>query len=104
MVPLPRSRGHPCYSNRNRRQTMPSLTVTEKEHWKERIGRRLDKKIEVLCASDPGLMDRIQEQASQRAVASLGLADMQAELDAIDKQKQDLENREWHAHCAMLAA
>ena len=83
---------------------MPTLTVTEKEHWKERIGHRLDKKIEVLCASDPNLMDRIQEQARQRAVASLGLADMQSELDAIDQQKQDLEKREGQAHRAMLAA
>jgi hypothetical protein len=28
---------------RNQEKTMPNLTVAEKEHWKERIGRRIDK-------------------------------------------------------------
>ena len=28
---------------------MPGLTVTEKEHWKQRIARRMDKRIDELC-------------------------------------------------------
>jgi hypothetical protein len=80
-----------------------SLTVTEKEHWKERIGRRLDKKIESLVANDPGFLERIREQARQRALQSLGLAAMQTELDTIAAQKEDLEAREQAAHQAMLA-
>jgi hypothetical protein len=82
---------------------MPNLTVTEKEHWKERIARRLDKRTEVLTASDPCLMDRIRDQARQRALQSLGLAAVQAELDSVEKQKEDLERRERQAHRAMLA-
>ena len=52
---------------------MPTLTVTEKEHWKGRIARRIDKKIEALTASDPNFFDRIDRQARQRALESLGL-------------------------------
>src|SRR5438876_11390172 len=82
---------------------MPNLTVTEKEHWKDRIARRIDKKIEIICAGEPCLMDRIRDQARQRALQSLGLAAMQAELDAVEQQKEDLERRERQAHRAMLA-
>jgi hypothetical protein len=82
---------------------MPNLTVTEKEHWKERIARRIDKRIEILTASEPALWDRIREQARQRALQSLGLAAIQAEADAIGEQKQELERREGQAHRAMLA-
>src|SRR6266852_4557294 len=82
---------------------MPNLTVTEKEHWKERIARRIDKRIEGICAGDPCVMDRIRDQARQRALQSLGLAAMQAELDTIAKQKEDLERQERQGHRAMLA-
>ena len=82
---------------------MPSLTVTEKEHWKERIGRKIDKKIEAVAAADPGLLDRVGAQARQRALQTLGLAEMQAELDAVAAQQQALEDRERRAHRAMLA-
>src|SRR4051794_13655017 len=83
---------------------MPSLTVTEKEHWKERIARKIDRKVEAVTAADPGLFQRVAAQARGRALQSLGLAEMQAELDAVAAQKKDLERRERRAHRAMLAA
>jgi hypothetical protein len=82
---------------------MPSLTVTEKEHWKERIAKKIDKKIEVIAAADPGLLERLAGQARQRALRSLGLAEMQAELDALATQEKELERRQRRAHRAMLA-
>jgi hypothetical protein len=82
---------------------MPNLTVSEKEHWKERITRRIDKRIELLSASEPALLDRIREQARQRALQSLGLAEFQAAVDAIVEQRQELERRERQAHRVMLA-
>jgi len=42
---------------------MAGLTVTEKEHWKERISRRIDKKIEAIAAEQPNLMDRVQRES-----------------------------------------
>jgi len=83
---------------------MPTLTVTEKEHWKERIARRLDKKIELLTAHQPGLLERIRHEARQRALQSLGLAAIQAELDTMAAQKSELERRERQAYRALLAA
>ncbi len=80
-----------------------SLTVAEKQHWKERIARRIDKKVEILLAADPNLMDRIHRDARQRALQSLGLADWQAELDTIERQKEQLEKRTGQVLKAMLA-
>src|SRR5439155_900575 len=59
-----------------------------------RIARKLDAKIEAVAAADPGLLDRVGRQARQRAVQSLGLAEIQAELDALALQKEELEQRE----------
>lgn len=83
---------------------MPSLTITEKEHWKDRIGRKIDKKIEAVEAGDPGYMDRVEERARQRAVQSLGLTEKQAALDALEAQEKELEKRQEHLQKAMLAA
>jgi hypothetical protein len=82
---------------------MPTLTVTEKEHWKGRIARRIDKRIEAITASDPNFFDRIDRQARQRALESLGLAEHQAELDEIEHQKESLDRRQKQLRKAMLA-
>ena len=79
------------------------LTVTEKEHWKDRIARRIDKRIEAISADDPNLFDRVKRDARQRALDSLGLAEMQAELDAIEQEKQTLEKRADRIGKGMLA-
>ncbi len=82
---------------------MPGLTVTEKGHWKDRIEKRIDKKIEAISAEDPNLLDRIHRDAHERALLSLGLAEMQRELDAAEQQKSALEKRERQVGRAMLA-
>ncbi len=82
---------------------MSGLTVTEKEHWKTRIARRIDKRIEVITAGDPNFFDRIERDARQRALESLGLAEHQTELDETERQKETLEKREKRLHKAMLA-
>ncbi len=80
-----------------------SLTVREKDHWKERIGRRIDKKIEVIGAEDPSLFKRVERDARQRALDSLGLAEMQAELDSVQREKESLDKRTTQVGKAMLA-
>lgn len=80
-----------------------SLAVTEKQHWKDRISRRIDRRIEALLAAEPNLMDRIHRDARQRALQSLGLADWQAELDSIEHQKDMLEKRSQQVLKSMLA-
>jgi hypothetical protein len=82
---------------------MAGLTVTEKEHWKERIERRIDKRIESIWASDPNLKERIDVQARQKALESLKLAELQRESDQIDEQKQQLDRRQQQITRQMLA-
>ena len=82
---------------------MPSLTVTEKEHWKERISQRIKKKVDTIVAQDPQLFDRIKREARQRALVSLGLAEMQTELEQIERQIQLLTDRETAIQRQLLA-
>lgn len=82
---------------------MAGLTVTEKEHWKERIERRIDKRIESIWAGDPNLKERIDEQARQKALESLKLAELQRETEEIEQQKQQLEKRKQQITQKMLA-
>jgi hypothetical protein len=71
------------------------LTLGEKSHWKERIAARIEHRIETLVAKeDPTLLQRAEKQARDRAYKSLGLDVQQRELDAIQKQKEELEKRE----------
>jgi hypothetical protein len=72
---------------------MPGLTVTEKEHWKNRIAKWIDKKIDALTATDPGFFERVNRDAHQRALESLGLAGLQQELDTLEKQEATIERR-----------
>ena len=65
-----------------------SLTVTEKNHWKERISRKVDQAIEqLLSGTDPGLMERISHQAKQSALESLQLAQWYQRLDELHEQE-----------------
>lgn len=82
---------------------MAGLTVTEKEHWKDRIARRIEKRIEAITAGDSGFFGRVEQQAHQRALESLGVADQQAELEAIGQEQQALARREEHVRRSMIA-
>ena len=82
---------------------MSGLTITEKEHWKKRIARRIDKRIEAITADDPNFFERIERDARKQALESLGLAEYQTELDGIERQKETLEKREKQLHKAMVA-
>jgi len=82
---------------------VPTLTVTEKEHWKDRIARRIDKKVETLYAIHPNLKERIERDARQQALVSLGLAELQAEGERIKNQTAELEKRARQVEREMLA-
>jgi len=82
---------------------MSGLTVTEKNHWRDRIAARIDRRIETILAADPGLMVRVQAEARGKALESLGLAEHQAELDSIAKQKEALDKRERRIRRTILA-
>jgi hypothetical protein len=83
---------------------MPSLTVTEKAHWKSRLEERLNKRIEAIWAEDPGLKERVADEAHQRALVSLGVAELQAEHDRLDTEMEALEERQHDLVKRMLVA
>lgn len=72
---------------------MAGLTVTEKAHWKDRIARRIDKRIEAIWAEEPNLKERIDREAARQAEESLGIGPIQAELAQIETQEQQLDRR-----------
>jgi hypothetical protein len=82
---------------------MVGLTVTEKEHWKERIARHIDRRIAAIEAEEPNLMDRVKREARDRALESLGLAALQTEQDEAKAQRESLRKREEQIQRPMLA-
>ncbi len=40
-----------------------ALTVAERSHWKDRIEARIDRRIEAITAGEPGLIERIRQEA-----------------------------------------
>ena len=82
---------------------MANLTVAEKTHWRDRIQARIDRRIEAITAGDPGLMERIRQEARERALVSLGLAGFQAELDRITTQRAELDAHDARIRKEMLA-
>jgi hypothetical protein len=73
---------------------MSRLTVTEKEHWKEGIERRLDKAIHALVAKDLSLMPAVTEAAERAAHKALGTADLHARIEAIQHERDALEKEQ----------
>jgi hypothetical protein len=71
------------------------ITVAEKEHWKERIAKRIEQRIETLVAKeDPTLLERASKEAYEKAYDSLGIGAQQRELEALEKEKEQVQRRE----------
>jgi hypothetical protein len=68
-----------------------AITITEKQHWKERIEARINKRIEHLKSGNPQLFVEVADQARVKAVASLGIKQDHAALVALEKKEKDLE-------------
>jgi len=72
-----------------------AISVAEKTHWRDRIAARIDRRIETLVArQDPVLLQRVSEEARHKAYESLGIQAQQQELEAIQKEKEEIERRE----------
>jgi hypothetical protein len=83
---------------------MPGLTVTEKSHWRDRIAARIDRAIERVKGRHPALFDRLAREAHARALTSLGLESLHADLEAIRVDEATLARRKKLAQKAMIAA
>jgi hypothetical protein len=82
---------------------MPGLTVTEKEHWRQRISARIGRRIEAIKSKHPAMFERVKREARARALQSLGLADAYAALEQVHADETALDRRKTQAQRAMLA-
>ena len=82
---------------------MPSLTVTEKTHWKDRIAARIDRAIDRIKAAHPANFERARRDAHAAALDTLGLAGPYAELEAIRAAEAELARRKSLAQRTMLS-
>ncbi len=66
-----------------------SITVAEKTHWKERIAQKIERAIKELVAkNDPQYLERISEQARDRAIESLGGTELVKELKTLEVKEE----------------
>ncbi len=82
---------------------MPSLTVAEKNHWRDRIAARIDRAVERIKAAHPATFEKARRDAHDDALASLGLAGPHAELESIRVAEADLSRRKSLAQRTMLS-
>lgn len=81
-----------------------TLTVKEKEHWKNRITRKIDQAIEsILAADDLNYIARIKRQAKKSALESLGIAELKSEVEEIDAETKIRDKKRRMANRHMLA-
>lgn len=83
-----------------------SLTVKEKEHWKYRIERRIDRRIKEIQASEPAhVWSEMDRQARQLALDKLGIAVQAHELEQLEKLSEEIqrdERRLWRTAVAVI--
>ncbi len=71
-----------------------TLTVKEKEHWKERIGKRIDAAVENLKMFDrKKVLKNIEAAALKEAEESLGLPDLIERFTDVTDRKKQLDER-----------
>ena len=78
-----------------------TLTVTERQHWKERIAQQIDKAITATYSlKDPGLLERIESEARKRAISQLGLdalltrrQEVIDEVERLERENDDISRR-----------
>jgi hypothetical protein len=78
------------------------LTVSEKQHWKDRIAARIAA-VERIKARHPTLFDEVKRRAHTEALRSLGLAEPYAELEAVRAEEAATARRKSRAQRAMVA-
>lgn len=69
-----------------------SLTITEKQHWKERIEARIEAEIKRLKADDREFFQQVSVEAKDAAVQKLGIATASAKLKKLAERIQNLRD------------
>lgn len=81
-----------------------TLTVREKDHWRERIQRRIDRKIKEIEASEPShVWEEMERRAEQMALNDLGIAELADDEKRIQEEVKRLERERRRVSTHMLA-
>lgn len=82
---------------------MSQLTVKEKEHWKERISKKVDQAIDgLLLSHDSRYLERLGGQAHQMALESLEIQKLEKELIEIEQHEEHCRNRRQYVFRQMV--
>ncbi|MDF1815017.1 MAG: hypothetical protein P1V20_22625 [Verrucomicrobiales bacterium] len=68
-----------------------TLTITEKNHWKERIEAKIENKIKRLEATDPDLFNKTKERSRNQLLKDLTLTSEYDKLVSLDERINTLE-------------
>ena len=72
-----------------------AITVKEKEHWKNRIAEKIERRIEKLVATEqPTYLSETDRKAREEAIGILKLADTLARKNQVDEKVAQLKEQE----------
>ena len=71
-----------------------SLTVSERQHWKERIGARIEKRISHIKMASKPVFDSLKAKAREQAIGGLGVGDLESERARLKQQIDRLEKQQ----------
>lgn len=82
-----------------------SLTLKEKEYWRDRITQRIDEAVdEAIAGKNPNYMWQIGRRARERVWESMGIAELAREVEVIDAKCDELDRLRRSAYQRMLAS
>lgn len=82
-----------------------TLTVSEKQHWKERIARKIAQATDALLARNrPDYLTEVAVQARREAIRALGIEELMRRRDELQESQKQLESDMALATRKLLAA
>lgn len=76
---------------------MATLTVTEKEKWRDMISRRIDREVEQLKLNNEELLKQTEQQAREQAIEKLGIGQLMAKCEAAEAAEKAAKEATWQA-------
>lgn len=70
-----------------------AISISEKQHWKERIEKKIKQRIHALKSQSPALFTAAEVVARTTAIESLGIGDDLDQHEKLKSQIEDLENQ-----------
>ncbi len=71
-----------------------AITITEKQHWKERIESKINKRIDQIRLLDSKLFQHLDEQSRSAAITQANLAAEFSRLAQLDKDEAELKSNQ----------